>query len=162
MLSKLYDEACPKLIDRFKEREENVKMDVFNTFIELLRQTGNVTKGQIDANETSPRWLLKQEVSKIVKSINRQLRRKSIKTKVGAFSILKELVVVLPDCLVDHIGSLIPGIEKVLNDKSSTSNLNIAALVFTRLVLFSHSPDIFHPYIKALSAPVLSAVGERY
>ncbi|KAL4299350.1 hypothetical protein AHAS_Ahas17G0092100 [Arachis hypogaea] len=134
MLSKLYDEACPKLIDRFKEREENVKMDVFNTFIELLRQTGNVTKGQIDANETSPRWLLKQEVSKIVKSINRQLRRKSIKTKVGAFSILKELVVVLPDCLVDHIGSLIPGIEKVLNDKSSTSNLNIAALVFTRLV----------------------------
>lgn len=27
-------------------------MDVFNTFIELLRQTGNVTKGQIEANET--------------------------------------------------------------------------------------------------------------
>ncbi|MED6131170.1 Cullin-associated NEDD8-dissociated protein 1 [Stylosanthes scabra] len=162
MLSKLYDEACPKLIDRFKEREENVKMDVFNTFIELLHQTGNVTKGQIDANETSPRWLLKQEVSKIVKSINRQLREKSIKTKVGAFSVLKELVVVLPDCLADHIGSLIPGIEKALNDKSSTSNLKIEALVFTRLVLSSHSPDVFHPYIKALSAPVLSAVGERY
>ncbi|XP_072071564.1 cullin-associated NEDD8-dissociated protein 1-like [Arachis hypogaea] len=162
MLSKLYHETCPKLIDRFKEREENVKMDVFNTFIELLRQTGNVTKGQIDANETSPRWLLKQEVSKIVKSINRQLREKSIKTKVGAFSVLKELVVVLPDCLADHIGSLIPGIEKALNDKSSISNLNIKALVFTRLVLSSHSPDVFHPYIKALSAPVLLAVGERY
>lgn len=27
-------------------------MDVFNTFIELLRQTGNVTKGQIDTNES--------------------------------------------------------------------------------------------------------------
>ncbi|KAL9325468.1 hypothetical protein ACSQ67_006113 [Phaseolus vulgaris] len=180
ILSKLYDEACPKLIDRFKEREENVKMDVFNTFIELLRQTGNVTKGQIDANEMRqkdqvvaslrfviqqklcPRWLLKQEVSKIVKSINRQLREKSIKTKVGAFSVLKELVVVLPNCLADHIGSLIPGIEKALNDKSSTSNLKIEALTFTRLVLSSHSPEVFHPYIKALSAPVLSAVGERY
>lgn len=32
--------------------------------------------------QCSPRWLLKQEVSKIVKSINRQLREKSIKTKV--------------------------------------------------------------------------------
>ena len=86
----------------------------------------------------SPRWLLKQEVPKIVKSINRQLREKSIKTKVriayihyslllfilhnmsfylqvGAFSVLKELVVVLPDCLADHIGTLIPGIEKALN-----------------------------------------------
>ncbi|XVF26381.1 hypothetical protein REPUB_Repub14bG0010900 [Reevesia pubescens] len=162
MLCKLYVEACPKLIDRFKEREENVKMDVFNTFIELLRQTGNVTKGQTDTNELSSRWLLKQEVPKIVKSINRQLREKSIKTKVGAFSVLKELVVVLPDCLADHIGTLIPGIEKALNDKSSTSNLKIEALIFTRLVLASHSPSVFHPYIKALSCPVLSAVGERY
>nr|XP_048325938.1 cullin-associated NEDD8-dissociated protein 1 isoform X2 [Ziziphus jujuba var. spinosa] len=145
MLAKLYEE-----------------MDVFNTFIELLRQTGNVTKGQADINELSPRWLLKQEVPKIVKSINRQLREKSIKTKVGAFSVLKELVVVLPDCLADHIGSLIPGIEKALSDKSSTSNLKIEALIFTRLVLASHSPSVFHPYIKALSSPVLSAVGERY
>lgn len=87
----------------------------------------------------SPRWLLKQEVPKIVRSINRQLREKSIKTKVGisdvpfglsfmcvlriitlclqvgAFSVLKELVVVLPDCLADQIGSLIPGIEKALS-----------------------------------------------
>ncbi|KAM6586335.1 hypothetical protein CsatA_008940 [Cannabis sativa] len=195
MLAKLYEEACPKLIERFKEREENVKaspivlyvhncfsffyffcsvfvgwlsyisllqMDVFNTFIELLRQTGNVTKGQIDINELSPRWLLKQEVPKIIKSINRQLREKSIKTKVGAFSVLKELVVVLPDCLADHIGSLIPGIEKALNDKSSTSNLKIEALIFTRLVLASHFPSVFHPHVKALSSPVLSAVGERY
>lgn len=162
MLSNLYEKACPKLIDRFKEREENVKMDVFNTFIELLRQTGNVARGQMDTDEMSPRWLLKQEVPKIVKSINRQLREKSIKTKVGAFSVLKELVVVLPDCLADQIGSIIPGIEKALLDNSSTSNLKIEALVFTRLVLASHSPSVFHPHIKALSGPVLSAVGERY
>nr|GEV52584.1 cullin-associated NEDD8-dissociated protein 1 [Tanacetum cinerariifolium] len=162
MLSNLYDEACPKLIDRFKEREENVKMDVFNTFIELLRQTGNVTKGQIDIDKLSPRWALKQEVPKVVKSINRQLREKSIKTKIGAFSVLKELVIVLPDCLADHIGSLIPGIEKALCEKSSTSNLKIEALTFTRLVLASHSPAVFHPYVKAISAPVLSSVGERY
>ncbi|KAG8368925.1 hypothetical protein BUALT_Bualt15G0097100 [Buddleja alternifolia] len=162
MLSRLYEEACPKLIDRFKEREENVKMDVFNTFIELLRQTGNVTKGQTDYDDSSPRYLLKQEVPKIVRSVNKQLREKSIKTKVGAFSVLKELVIVLPDCLADHIGSLTPGIEKALCDKSSTSNLKIEALVFTRLVLASHAPSVFHPYIKAISAPVISAVGERY
>uniref|UniRef100_A0A0E0JW13 Cullin-associated NEDD8-dissociated protein 1 n=1 Tax=Oryza punctata TaxID=4537 RepID=A0A0E0JW13_ORYPU len=106
MLSKMYLEACPKLIERFREREENVK--------------------------------------------------------VGAFSVLKELVVVLPDCLADHIGSLVPGIEKALNDKSSTSNLKIEALVFTKLVMASHSPAVFHPYIQALSGPILSAIGDRY
>ncbi|GJN19078.1 hypothetical protein PR202_gb06315 [Eleusine coracana subsp. coracana] len=162
MLSKMYLETCPKLIERFREREENVKMDIFNTFIELLRQTGNVTKGQSDIDESSPRWLLKQEVPKVVKSINKQLREKSVKTKVGAFSVLKEIVVVLPDCLADHFGSLVPGIEKALNDKSSTSNLKIEALVFTRLVMASHSPSVFHPYIKALSGPILSAIGDRY
>lgn len=162
MLSKMYLEACPKLIERFREREENVKMDVFNTFIELLRQTGNVTKGQADFDESSPRFLLRQEVTKIVRSINKQLREKSIKTKVGAFSVLKELVVVLPDCLANHIGSLVAGIEKALNDKSSTSNLKIEALIFTRLVLASHLPFVFHAHIKDLLSPILSAVGERY
>ncbi|KAF6143925.1 hypothetical protein GIB67_001719 [Kingdonia uniflora] len=172
MLSKLYLEACPKLIDRFKEREENVKMEVFNTFAELLRQTGNVTKGQPAMDELrqvnfllyifAPRWLLNQEVPKIVKSINKQLREKSIKTKVGAFSVLKELVLVLPHCLSDHIGALVFGIEKALNDKPSTSNLKIEALTFTRLVMSSHSPSVFHPYIKVLAGPILSAVDERY
>ncbi|EPS63633.1 hypothetical protein M569_11150 [Genlisea aurea] len=165
MLSRLYEEACPKLIDRFKEREENVKMDIFNTFIELLRQTGNFTKGQTtfdESRQVHPKYLLKQEVPKIVRSVNKQLREKSVKTKVGAFSVLKELVIVLPDCLADHIGSLTPGIEKALCEKSSTSNLKIEALVFTRLVLSSHDPFVFHPYIEAISSPIISAVGERY
>lgn len=36
-------------------------------------------------------------------------------------------------------------------DKSSTSNLKIEALVFTRLVLASHAPSVFHPYIKVMA-----------
>ncbi|CAL9001272.1 unnamed protein product, partial [Prunus brigantina] len=163
-------QVCPKLIDRFEEREENVNVNqnecqwiislhginyfaedgFFNTFIELLQQTENVTKGQIEINEQSPKWLLKQEVPKIVRSINRQLHEKSIKTKVGPFSVLKELVVVLPDFLADHMGSLSPGIEKALSDKSFTSNLKIEALIFAQLVLASHSPSVFSILISRL------------
>lgn len=125
-----------------------------------MQQTENVIKGQIEINEQSPRWLLKQEVPKIVRSINRQLREKSIKTKVGTFSVLKELVVVLPDCLADHIGSLIPGIEKALSDKSSTSNLKIEALIFARLVLASHSPPVFSILISRLFLVLLYLLWE--
>ena len=35
-----------------------LQMDVFNTFIELLRQTGNVTKGQADINELRQVFML--------------------------------------------------------------------------------------------------------
>lgn len=38
----------------------------------------------------------------------------TIYVQVGAFSVLKELVVVLPNCLAEHIGSLVSGIEKAL------------------------------------------------
>ncbi|KAG6406357.1 hypothetical protein SASPL_133957 [Salvia splendens] len=181
MLSRLYEElvarieilrterpACPKLIDRFKEREENVKYYNDAPSMEQKRlplsafADRNLFILSIIATLCSPRYLLKQEVAKIVRSVNKQLREKSIKTKVGAFSVLKELVIVLPDCLAEHIGSLTPGIEKALCDKSSTSNLKIEALVFTRLVLASHAPPVFHPYIKAISAPIISSVGERY
>ncbi|KAL5982815.1 Cullin-associated NEDD8-dissociated protein 1 [Asimina triloba] len=174
MLSKLYREACPKLIERFKEREENVKMDVFNTFIELLRQTGNVTKGQTDLDEhrqgsllsslpLNPLWLLKQEVPKIVKSINRQLREKSIKTKVGAFSVLKELVVVLPDCLADQIGSLISGIEKALNLSWALVSYKLVLTVRPiAKAVFVFDVESYGKLLQALSSPVLSAVSERY
>ncbi|KAK1358070.1 hypothetical protein POM88_051326 [Heracleum sosnowskyi] len=38
------------ILPRFEEREEVVKMDVFNTFIELLRQTRNATNGQNESH----------------------------------------------------------------------------------------------------------------
>ncbi|GFZ09540.1 cullin-associated and neddylation dissociated [Actinidia rufa] len=244
MLSKLYEEACPKLIDRFKEREENVKS--FSTYVmasfvlpvsvirwheKVQRQliwgsidvvfkyrvveTGGVGKIWVGLRLTGFHWswvcLMGRSYGKGIgmvwidfagrhRSIERDGRGEwvqfwnrwcgeeileeslsAIFILVGAFSVLKELVVVLPDCVADHIGSLIPGIEKALCDKSATSNLKIEALVFTRLVLASHSPVVFHPYIKVtvslvlhrllasktdnymlFSSPVLSAIGERY
>ncbi|KAJ7551599.1 hypothetical protein O6H91_06G021400 [Diphasiastrum complanatum] len=60
------------------------------------------------------------------------------------------------------MSSLVPGIERALSDKSSTSNLKIEALVFTRLVMASNPPVVFHPHIQALTNPVLAAVNERY
>ncbi|KAK1382847.1 Cullin-associated NEDD8-dissociated protein 1 [Heracleum sosnowskyi] len=162
MLPMLFVEACPKLIDRFREREEVVKMDVFKTFIELLRQTGNATNGQNESHGSSPKWLLKQEVPKIVKYVKMQLQGISVKTKVAAFSVLKELAVVLPDCVADNFRFLIPEIENALCDNSSTSDLKLEALILTRLVLASSSPTVFYPYIEAISRPALSAVRDSF
>lgn len=71
--------------------------------------------------------------------------------QVGVFSVLRELVMVLPNSLADHFASLVPGIKKALEDRSSNSSLKIEALVFTRLVLASHSPEVFQPHIKVTS-----------
>lgn len=39
LLASLYTSVGPALVSRFSEREDTVKLDVFNTFIELLHQT---------------------------------------------------------------------------------------------------------------------------
>ncbi|XP_074331362.1 cullin-associated NEDD8-dissociated protein 1-like isoform X4 [Apium graveolens] len=155
-------EACPKLMERFGEREEVVKMDVFNTFIELLRQTGNARKGQNEDGPSSPICLLKQEVPKIVKLVQRQLRGISVNTKVAALSLLKELAVVLPECMADNFKILLPEIQNALCDKSSTSALKLEALILTRLVLASNSPTVFYTYIEDISRPILLAVRDSY
>ena len=43
MIYNFYRTISPALITRFKEREENVKSDIFHAYIALLRQTKSAT-----------------------------------------------------------------------------------------------------------------------
>ena len=40
LLKDIYPKSATALIGRFKEREENVKSDIFQTFVELVKQIG--------------------------------------------------------------------------------------------------------------------------
>lgn len=44
----MFYKVAPVLIARFREREENVKLDVFSAFVDLLRQTIVLTKRGTD------------------------------------------------------------------------------------------------------------------
>jgi len=62
----------------------------------------------------SPVLLLQGQVPDIVKAIHKQLKEKSVKTRQGCFSLLTELVLVLPGALKDHLPMLVPGIQYAL------------------------------------------------
>lgn len=68
LLSEFYRAAAPVIISRFKEREENVKADIFSAYNALLRQTRcshscrqNV---EVTDKEDSPLSALKKQVTK--------------------------------------------------------------------------------------------------
>ena len=42
LLPAIFGGACPVLVARFREREENVKADVFATFIQLLQRVSRL------------------------------------------------------------------------------------------------------------------------
>jgi hypothetical protein len=47
-------------------------------------------------------------------------------------------------------------------DKTSNSNLKIEALIFTRLVMASHSSAVFHPHIRVCSLDFLRLFEESF
>ncbi|KAK5639691.1 hypothetical protein RI129_012183 [Pyrocoelia pectoralis] len=166
LLPEFYRSLSAALITRFKEREENVKSDIFHAYIALLKQTKrsitvNMGPDSIEQEE-SPVFLLQQQVPLIVKGVHGQMKEKSIKTRQDCFQLLKELCSVLPGALTNHIGDLIPGIQYSLSEKYSSSNMKIDALSFIYCLLTSHPPEVFHPYMSVLLLPVIHSVSDSF
>jgi len=167
LLQDFYLRVSPVLISRFKEREENVKADIFHAYIALLKQTkpaicsSSINEHRSSANgymrksstvvqedvasmmdldyESGPGGMLMSQVPQIVKALHRQMKEKSVKTRQGCFQLLTELIIVAPGVLAAHIPSLIPGIQFSLSDKQSSSNMKIDTLAFVLHLLQSHS-----------------------
>lgn len=159
-MPEIYAKVAPVLIARFREREENVKLDIFSTFVDVLKQTSVLTKRGTDANNLLP--ALQELTPKIVAGLTKELSQKSAKTRAGAFALLKELVGVRHGLLTNHIATIVPGVIFSLGDKGTNSNLKIEALTFLRLLLSSHPEDAFHPHMKILAPPIYKAVGDHY
>ena len=54
---------------------------------------------------------LQVQIPQIIKAVHKQLREKSIKTRQGCFSLLTELVQVLPGALTEHLPAVVPGVQ---------------------------------------------------
>jgi len=171
MLSELYKTISPALVSRFKEREENVKADIFHAFITLLKNTRPAVSGSmiLDPNameeeaEGHPLRVLESQVPSIVSALHRQLKEKSIKTRQGAFQLLTELILVIPGALSPHVPLLIPGIEYSLGEKNSSSNMKIDTLSFLNTLLVHTSPpSVFHPHVPTLVPPIQLAVDDPF
>ncbi|CAG8653965.1 18991_t:CDS:10 [Rhizophagus irregularis] len=187
LLSQLYQSVAPALVNRFKEREESVRVDVLQTFIALLRQTfvygGEGYAPRDDDHEPkrrraigpsesqeSPKQMLRNLVPKLSRNLSKQLLSKSIVTKQTGFVLLRELVTVLNGGLDNNLNTFIPAIENSLstssdhsNHHSSTnSNLKIETLSFLRQLFKVHPPQVFHNHLARLCPPIISSVEDKF
>ncbi|XP_076604142.1 cullin-associated NEDD8-dissociated protein 2 [Chaetodon auriga] len=172
LLLSFYSSICPALLARFKEREENVRADVFAAFSTLLRQTraGSSHHGVAAAgSESGPSReeepavaMLKKQVPLIVKALHRQLKEKSVKSRQGCFCLLTELAHTVPGGLEQHIPALIPGVVFSLTDKSTSSTMRIDALSFFHVLLLSHPPQAFQPHMQVLLPPVVACIEDSF
>lgn len=167
LLEEFYRTLSPALIARFKEREENVKSDIFHAYIALLKATrpaDDLANRDPNAMDDVPATILQLQgqVPVIVKHVQPLMREKSVKTRQDCFLLLRELLNALPGALSNHIDNLMPGIHYSLSDKNTTSNMKIDALTFVFHMLTGHPPHVFHPHIQVLVPLIVNSVSDPF
>ncbi|XP_067622411.1 cullin-associated NEDD8-dissociated protein 1 isoform X2 [Eurosta solidaginis] len=167
MIENFCQDLGPVLINRFKEREENVKSDIFHVYITLLKNTKSPNALSQDPHcmEETPRIiaLIQDQLADIIKSIQPLMRERSMKTRQDCFFLLREVLNVLPGSLGPYLDDIVPGISYTLNDKSSTSNIKINVLGLLYSLLASHTPSyLFHPHIPVLVPLIITAVFDTF
>eukprot|EP01038_Epipyxis_sp_PR26KG_P006809 gene6809-9325_t len=172
MLHDIYSKYGDDIISRFKEREENVRLDIISCFTNLVQVTtispaasGNT--GHISSSRPSPlirqrsySSLLEGKINYLVVSCCQQLNGSSVKAKSLVFLLLKSVVIALNGGLDSHVQNLIRAVEKALLDKNQT--LKLDALVFFRQLLDSHKPHLLQPYIPKLITVISPIVNEDW
>lgn len=107
--------------DDVSEREENVKVDIFNAYIALLRNTrpavGALTP-IVDPSlpepplpVDSPLALLQDQVGNVVRGLLPVLRGRSVRARQEALLLLRELLAARPSALSPHVPRLVPALQ---------------------------------------------------
>ncbi len=190
LLSMLYRKYGDVVIGRFKEREESVRLYVIECMKELLRVTrGGSRRGdEAKADQSAPKSLgdiaamdieaaprptkltrqdsaqshLSEQIPSLISHSIKQLKSKSIKTRIAIIQMLKELVnsQSAEGGVESSIQPLMFHIDKCLSD--SNSSLKLEGLSFLRLLLQVHKPAVLQEHIALIVKPVVQCVEEEW
>ena len=180
MLHVLYGYCAEELISRFKEREENVRLDIFSCFTSLLQSTISSTRINSDAmisvsgdsdctkatirptmkRQRSAVVYLEEKIPMIIRASQKQLQSSSVKTKSAVFAMLRTLVNVVQGSLNENLLGLIDTVLKCLSEKNQT--LKLDALSFLRLVFEYHSPSSLLEIVPKVLPATLDASKEDW
>ena len=151
-----YEKCSEKLISRFNEREESVRIEVLACFTTLLKATIMEIETDVHplaVNAGSPTQIQKMRPSgdimesyipDLIAAAKKQLRSKSIKTKAAIFTMLKQLALTwqIGELLTpDWFDQILPATLESITSKASDSTLKLEALQFLNKLLQTHPFD---------------------
>jgi cullin-associated NEDD8-dissociated protein 1 len=182
LLGTLYKDVSPVLISRFGDRESTVRLEIWNTYVILLRQTqlygtsaANITgfiggKRKRDEEgmevEGSPLSQLRGQVSAFAKALFKEMKapKATSTTLQSGFDLLGSLLQVLPGSLSSYSNVVAPIAKSTLTLPPSTSNtgLHIACLSFLRTFFSTHSSSTYTSLIPTLAPGLTKSLAERH
>jgi cullin-associated NEDD8-dissociated protein 1 len=187
LLSSFYKTISPVLISRFSEREEIVRLEIWQTYTKLLHLTKvfggegfSTREGEesptslkrkrdvegMDVDE-APLSSLRAQAPTIVKNIVKQLGTKDLSTRQVGFSLLRALVDVLGGGLESDIDSLLPRIEAAFSASETgvgsgrVTSLKLEVLAFVEAIFRTHSPATFEAQLNQFVALLVDAIADK-
>ncbi|GLE05947.1 hypothetical protein PINS_up015158 [Pythium insidiosum] len=166
LLEHFHTTVSPLLVSRFKEREENVRIDVLSVFADLLSTTRKslpvTPNAQVSPMLRACIESLQQRTKVVVAAVNKQFTPKaSVASRCAVLALLTELTLVLRGQLGEFVDALMPNLLRAAEDKHS--ELKLEAMAYLRLLLDSHEPRIFEKHAEALVNVALNgARGDWY
>lgn len=176
----------PLLISRLREREENVRVDIYNAYISILSQARLVVPNAVAAvhrdNSEEPitigttlfspsalseeqQQLLEAIASQsepLLKAVMRQLRLKSPRTRSLSFDLLASFVRTLPGSLAPYLSGLLPGLSSAVLDRASGAPMKIDALSLLSRIIKSHEHDVFAPHLDSVVQLTVGAIRDSF
>lgn len=138
ILSSYYTGIVQSLVKCFKDREENVKLDVFRTFSTLIKSVviGGEEHFQSEELPTLIRTRSSADVFQdllpmIVNEISKELQERSLRTRQAVTVFIVDLSLTFPTAITDNIQVIQPGLIRNLED-TTNSNLRINTLIICR------------------------------
>jgi cullin-associated NEDD8-dissociated protein 1 len=178
LLPTLYKDVSPVLIQRFGDREETVRLEVWTTYGVFLTQTrvyggtfqSSAGKRKRDSDgmevEETAQSLLKTQVPALSKALLAQMKspKANPSTLQAGYELLSALLLVLPGSLGPQ-ATLIASISKnVLSQPPTTTNsgLHLACLPFLRAFFATHSPASLAQTVPVLTPVLATSLREKH
>lgn len=179
-LPEIYSKFAVPLIQRFFEREESVRIDVFSTFgemaqasvikVQTLKLPGQPEisgTGILEVERPPPPSLrvaaahVVQVLPTCITQLNKQLKSKSQKTRQGAMALLRTLAECLPQQLEQSVLQVTDEIVRSLNESNSSMRLD-SLIVLRNLSEHFASPTTYQQLASVLCPLFLKCCGDTY
>eukprot|EP01039_Chlorochromonas_danica_P000820 gene820-890_t len=174
-MKEIFSMIAEELLSRFKEREENVKIDIIKAYTHLLQVNASAynrreVEKEVDMGSLQLGYPLGRQPSLLNEVVNRSdkiitmsfslLQDKSVKVKTEALIMLKTLVVATQGGLDQHLPKLFGIIENLLKDKNQT--LKLEALQLLRTAFGYHRASTVQGSLSKLLPLILQAAQEQW
>lgn len=152
-VTELYSDFALVLVSRFKEHEETVKLDVFAAFIAMLQRAAGL--GSVGALP-----FLSDESLRVVRAARKELCSRSVKTRISAMGLLRELVAVTPMTVGPLLDTIVPEVYKGLAD--SSAQMKTESLLFLYGSIAGCGAEALYNHVSLLVPRILETAEDRY